>query len=327
MTLNGISERSEMYYSHRGKRYRVKGHRNAGLISLLKWQFGGGRSVWPKLVDNLEYPPPPLHVYGKSLQATWIGHSTVLIQTAGINILTDPFFSMRASPVGVAGPKRVRKPALMPHQLPPIDIVLISHNHYDHLDRPGLRRLLKDHSPTFVTPLGNRKYLRSLRIGLDIVELDWRGGLSIGPLSITAMPALHWSKRGIDDANRALWASFVIEAPGGPIYFAGDTGYGDGKIFRAVKSKFGSPRLSLLPIGAYEPRWFMKSQHMNPDDAVLAHVDLGSRTSFAIHHGTIQLTNEAIDQPVLDLQIALAKHDVSEDAFVVPDVGQGIFVS
>ncbi len=316
-----------MEYSRRRKRYRIKGYRSGGgFLQVMKWQFSSRPARWPKRIDNESYPPPPIHVYGNALRATWIGHSTVLLQTSGINILTDPFLAMRASPFTLAGPKRVRKPALEAHELPPIDIVLISHNHYDHLDKIGLKELLKDHNPVFLTPLGNRKHLRSLQSGMEIHELDWRQGLDLGGMRFTVMPALHWSKRTLDDANRALWGAFAIETPGGVIYFAGDTGYGQGQTFREIRERFGRPRLSLLPIGAYEPRWFMKPVHMNPEDAVLAHLDLESRTSLAIHHGTIQLTNEAIDQPRKDLALALEKLDVSPEDFLTPDIGESMSV-
>jgi L-ascorbate metabolism protein UlaG (beta-lactamase superfamily) len=316
-----------MEYIRRRKRYHIKGHRSgAGFVSLLRWQLGGGKAKWPRKIENAAHEPPPLHVYGNALRATWIGHSTVLLQTGGVNILTDPFLARRASPLRFAGPKRVRAAAHFPGDMPPIDIVLVSHNHYDHLDRPGLKRLLKDHNPVFVTLTGNKRFIKTLRSGLDINELDWREQFSIGDFTITAMPALHWSKRTFDDANMALWGAFVIDTPGGIIYFAGDTGFGNGGLFEEVRERFGPPRLSLLPIGAYEPRWFMKSMHMNPDDAVRAHQLLASQTSFAIHHGTIQLTNEGIDQPVIDLRAALDIHGVSEDAFLALDTGEGVDV-
>ncbi len=316
-----------MEYTRRRKRYRIKGYRSGGgILQVMKWQFGSRPARWPKRLDNETYPPPPIHVYGNALRATWIGHSTVLLQTSGINILTDPFLAMRASPFTLAGPRRVRKPALDAHELPPIDIVLISHNHYDHLDKVGLKELLKDHNPVFLTPLGNRKHLRSLQSGLEIHELDWRQSIDLGGMRVTVMPALHWSKRTLDDANHSLWGAFAIETPGGVIYFAGDTGYGQGQTFREIRERFGRPRLSLLPIGAYEPRWFMKAVHMNPEDAVLAHLDLESRTSLAIHHGTIQLTNEAIDQPRMDLALALEKLDVSPEDFLAPDIGESLSV-
>ena len=239
---------------------------------------------------------------GSGLKATWIGHSTVLVQTAGLNILTDPFLSERASPVAFAGPRRVRPPALTAEALPPIDIILLSHNHFDHMDLPALRAIAGHHAPHVVTPRGNAPWIRKASPSFRIDELHWGEALTSGAARIHLTPALHWSKRSLFGSNTALWGAFVVETPGGMIYFAGDTGYGTGSTFADVREKFGPPRLSLLPIGAYEPRWFMHPQHMNPEEAVKAHAQLESRTSLAIHHGTIQLTDEAIDAPVKELQ-------------------------
>jgi len=155
-------------------------------------------------------------------------------------------------------------------------------------------------------------------------ELGWGDSVAFGGLRIHLTPALHWSKRGMFDANTALWGAFVVEAPGGPIYFAADTGFGSGSTFVEVRERFGPPRLSLLPIGAYEPRWFMHPQHMNPDEAVQAHRLLGTRASLAIHHGTIQLTDEAIDAPVAALAQALGQHSVDPRHFLVPDAGETV---
>ena len=289
----------------------------------MRWQLGGGRAQWPRRIENTVYPAPPRRVGGSGLLVTWIGHSTVLLQTAGLNILTDPLFSKRASPFQFAGPSRVRDPAIAIENLPPIDIVLLSHNHYDHLDRPALRQIGKHHAPQLITALNNGQYVS----GLPATELDWRQSVVHGDIRVTLTPALHWSKRSLRDANKALWGAFAIQTPGGVIYFAGDTGYGDGSTFREVKQLFGTPRLSLLPIGAYEPRWLMKPQHMNPAEAVRAHIDLGSRKSLAIHHGTVQLTNEAIDAPVIALGEALADANVTKDDFIVSDIGQGLSVA
>lgn len=314
-----------MHYTVNKSRFKIEGHgRDAGFTDLMKWQLGGGRAKWPRRIENQVHPPPPQRVSGTELSVTWVGHSTVLIQTAGLNVLTDPFFSQRASPLQVAGPKRVRDPGLRLAQLPPIDVVLLSHNHYDHLDVPSLRELQKHSAPHVVTPLMNDHYVRRASRKMRVTDLHWRDSVMVGECRITVMPALHWSKRSFGDANRALWGAFVAETPGGVIYFAGDTGYGDGSTFREVQNTFGAPRLSLLPIGAYEPRWFMKSQHMNPDDAVQAHLDLGSSMSLAIHHGTIQLTNEAIDAPVRDLRAALLERGVDPETFAVADIGQTI---
>ncbi len=307
---------------HDGRRYRVDGHRGeAGLLDLLRWRLKGAPARWPDQVENRPFPPPPQRVAGEDLKATWIGHSTVLVQTAGLNILTDPFLSERASPVSFAGPRRVRPPALAPDRLPPIDIILLSHNHYDHLDLPALRAIAAHHGPHVVTPRGNARWIRKASGRFRIDELQWGESLASGPARIHLTPALHWSKRNLFGANTALWGAFVIETAGGVIYFAGDTGYGSGSIFADVKRAFGAPRLSLLPIGAYEPRWFMHPQHMNPEEAVMAHIHLASRTSLAIHHGTIQLTDEAFDAPVSALKAALDEHTIDPAQFLVPDPG------
>lgn len=314
--------------SHDGRRYRLAGHRGEGSFGdLLKWQMGGGRQRWPKRIDNRAFPPPPARVEGEALTATWIGHSTVLLQTAGINILTDPFLSDRASPVPFAGPRRVRPPALDAETLPPIDLILLSHNHYDHMDLRALRHIARHHAPHVVTPAGNAKWIRRASPSFRIDELSWGGAVDSNGLRIHLTPALHWSKRGLFDANTALWGAFVVEAPGGPLYFAGDTGFGTGSTFAEINARFGAPRLSLLPIGAYEPRWFMHPQHMNPEEAVKAHRALQSRTSLAIHHGTIQLTDEAIDAPMQALSAALARQAIDPQCFLVPDAGETVSIA
>jgi L-ascorbate metabolism protein UlaG (beta-lactamase superfamily) len=308
---------------HDGKRFVLEGHKSdAGFGALLKWQISGSRARWPRRVENRIFTPPQPRAAGDELKATWIGHSTVLLQTAGLNILTDPFLSERASPVPFAGPRRVRPPALTAASLPPIDIILLSHNHYDHMDLPALRQIAAHHTPHVLTPRGNARWIRQASRTFRIDELHWGEALASGPVRIHLTPALHWSKRGLFDANTALWGAFVIETPGGIIYFAGDTGYGSGATFTDVRQTFGAPRLSLLPIGAYEPRWFMQPQHMNPEEAVKAHAQLESRTSLAIHHGTIQLTDEAIDAPAAALAQALTQHSIDPACFLVPDAGQ-----
>ncbi len=308
-----------MNYEKRDGRFVLHGHMEPAKIrDLLKWQLSGSRQKWPLSIENRFYEPPPHRVAGKDLSVTWIGHSTVLIQTAGLNILTDPFFSQRASPFQFAGPKRIRDPGISIVDLPPIDLILLSHNHFDHLDAPALAALKKIHDAKLITTLNNGRYVKNY----PCTELDWRQSVEYGEARITLMPALHWSKRSVSDTNKALWGAFVIETSGGVIYFAADTGYGTGETFREVKSKFGAPRLSLLPIGAYEPRWFMKPQHMNPEEAVQAHLDLGSAKSLAIHHGTVQLTDEKVDAPVVALKEAMARHKIEKADFIVSEIGQ-----
>ena len=313
-----------MKYQIRNGRFEMPSQRGAARFSeIVKWQMSGSRAKWPRLVPNAIYPPPPVRVEGADIAATWIGHSTILIQTAGVNILTDPFFSKRASPSQLIGPARVRAPGIALKDLPPLDLILLSHNHYDHLDKRALKWLARHHKAKLITPLNNQRHAR----GFATEELDWHHSTELGGLKITALPALHWSKRSFSDTNKSLWGAFMIEGEMGPIYFAADTGFGAGNTFREVREKFGPPRLSLLPIGAYEPRWFMAAYHMNPQEAVRAHLLLGSKTSLSIHHGTVQLTDEAIDAPAQALDEALAAAGLSRADFVVPDIGETIFIS
>lgn len=310
-----------MNYEKRDGRFVLPGHmREAKFRDFMKWQLSGNRQKWPRRVENKIHAPPAARKAGKDLSVTWIGHSTVLIQTAGLNILTDPFFSKRASPVQFAGPKRIRDPGISIVDLPPIDLILLSHNHFDHLDAPALAALKKIHAPRLITTLNNGRYVKNY----PCTELDWRQSVEHGEVRITLMPALHWSKRNVSDTNKALWGAFVIETAGGIIYFAADTGYGTGETFREVKLKFGAPRLSLLPIGAYEPRWFMKPLHMNPQEAVQAHLDLGSAKSLAIHHGTVQLTDEAVHAPIAALNDAMTHHKIKKANFIVSEIGQSV---
>jgi L-ascorbate metabolism protein UlaG (beta-lactamase superfamily) len=312
-----------------GERFFMPGHRETkATADVLKWQLGAAKRAWPRQVCNPPQHAPPDGVEADGLHLTYIGHATVLIQAAGLNILTDPFFSLRASPVQWAGPKRVRPPGVALDQLPRIDVVLVSHNHYDHMDLSSLRRLFDSHRPRILTPLGNAAILARARRPLDVVEGDWgdRAGLGDG-VAVTFAPARHWSKRGLHDRNMALWCAFVIETPSGTVYFAGDTGYGAGAHFRAVHRQFGPVRVALLPIGAYEPRWFMQPQHMNPDEAVKAHLDLAAELSVAIHHSTVQLTDEAIGDPAAALSAARNVHGVEPRRFRILDPGAGLRLS
>ncbi len=227
---------------------------------------------------------PPQRVES-GLRITMVNHSTVLLQKHGCNILTDPIWSERASPISFAGPRRRRKPGVAWDDLPPIDLVLISHNHYDHLDLPTLRRL----NAGFIAPLGLRRLVPTAR------ELDWGGSIEFAGCRIHCVPAMHFSARALFDRNRTLWCGYVIEGAGHTVYFAGDTGFGDH--FGWIRDRFGAPDVALLPIGAYEPRWFMSAVHMSPDEAVRVHEILGASTSIAIHHGTFQLADEGIDTP------------------------------
>jgi L-ascorbate metabolism protein UlaG (beta-lactamase superfamily) len=256
-------------------------------------------------------------------QVTWIGHATVLLQTEGINILTDPQFSERASPVQWLGPQRVVPPALRIEQLPPVDYVLISHNHYDSLDTDSVKALHarpNGDKTVFVVPLKLKAWFANEGIS-NVVELDWWQKKQFKNITITAVPAQHWSKRSMIGQNQTLWAGFVVTSPSLNFYFAGDTGYYQ-PMFLEIGEKLGPFDLAAIPIGAYEPRWFMKSKHINPDESVKVHRDIQASKSIAIHWGTFPLTDEPLDEPPLKLWKALDKYEVPEDAFVVMQHGE-----
>jgi N-acyl-phosphatidylethanolamine-hydrolysing phospholipase D len=251
---------------------------------------------------------------------TWIGHATALVQLGRTNILTDPHFSERASPVQWAGPKRWQPPALGIDQLPHIDIVLISHNHYDHLDEDSVRALNEQAGgpPLFVVPLGVERWLEGEGIG-NTRALDWWDSMQVGDVTVHLTPVQHWSRRTLADTNTTLWGGFVVEGEshGEPkrIFFSGDTGYSK-QHFAEIGTRFGGVDLALIPIGAYEPRWFMRQQHVNPEEAVRIHRDIGARLSIGIHWGTFQLTDEPLDQPVSDLAAARERLGVGAREFI-----------
>ncbi|HEV7415192.1 MAG TPA: MBL fold metallo-hydrolase, partial [Tianweitania sediminis] len=255
-------------------------------------------------------------VSGSKLRVTMIGHATLLIQVDGLNILTDPLYSERASPVSFGGPKRINAPGVAFEDLPPVDLVLVTHNHYDHLDIDTLRRLQASHDPLVVTPLGNDAIIHEAVPQMRVQAQDWGDATKVGPATILCEPAHHWSARGIWDRRMALWASFVIETSHGSIYHVGDTGFHRGINYRAAAEKYPKGfRLANLPIGAYEPRWFMQYQHQNPAEAVQGMLLCGARSAVGHHWGSIQLTNEAVDQPRHDLFMALADAEVPRDRF------------
>ena len=298
---------------------------NNGVGALLKWKLAGGAADWP---DQVPVTPakPAERVDGDAMVVTAVGHATVLVQTAGLNILTDPVWSERVSPVSWAGPKRVRAPGIRFEDLPKIDVVLVSHNHYDHLDLDTLQRLWRRDRPVIVTPLGNAALMA--RRGITAFARDWGDGVGIKPgVEVYVERVQHWSSRRMRDRNRALWGGFTVTTPGGNIYFAGDCGYGDGAMFRDAAARHGPYRLALLPVGAYEPRWFMKSQHMNPAESVAAFRDLGAAQGIGIHWGVWQLTDEAIDAPRADLRTALADAQIAPDRFVAPVPGDVLTIS
>lgn len=292
-----------------------------GLRDFLRWQFGREQGEWDEWTDMNPGPPPVRQVALGEMRVTLVGHSTALIQMDGLNILTDPIWSDRASPVSWAGPKRVCPPGIRFEDLPPIDAVLISHNHYDHLDLPTLRRLEEEHAPRFYVGLGNEALLRQQGIR-EVVEMDWWDMLPLGDqLTVTATPAQHFSARGLFDRQETLWMGFVLRGPSGTAYFAGDTGWGPH--FEQVRERFGRVRLALLPIGAYKPRWFMGPVHISPEEAVDAHEILDAGTSVAIHHGTFDLADDGQREPVRDLHASLTRKQVPTSRFWTPAFGEG----
>lgn len=297
--------------------FNPNGEDPEGLLNLLRWQLGGGRVDWPAVFASpLPQAMPETSISGERLVVTMVGHASLLIQVAGLNILTDPVWSDRASPVSFAGPKRVNPPGIRIGDLPPIDVVLVTHNHYDHLDLETLWVLQGRDKPQFITPLGNDAIIRSHVPDATITVMDWDGRENIMPdVTFHCEPCHHWSARGMGDRRMALWAAFVIETPAGKIYHIGDTGFHQGINYRAAKEKHGGFRLANLPFGAYEPRWFMKAQHQNPEEAVEGMLFCGAASVAGHHWGTFQLTNEGIEEPVAALYAALDAQRISRDRF------------
>ena len=277
------------------------------------------RTPWPERVDEPPQRPAPLD--DRAAVVTFIGHATLLIQTPAGNILTDPMYSQRAGPFNLMGPRRVRQPAVLFDALPRISTVLLSHNHYDHCDVRTLGMLADRFDPLVVTPLGNAALVRSSGIH-RVEELDWWQEAKSSTLPITLTPAKHFSARGPFDKNRALWGGFVLTTGGTRIYFAGDSAYGP--FFRDIRQRLGPIDLALLPIGAYEPRWFMHVVHMNPAEAVQAHIDLGAPESIGIHFGTFQLTTEGIDDPLRALEDARRANNIPPSRFRTLGFGESL---
>lgn len=284
---------------------------NKGMLEVLKWQWTRTPQPWPEYADLPSLDQPPQRVRGNQLRVSFVGHVTVLLQTQGLNILTDPVWSDRASPLSWIGPQRVHPPGIRFDDLPPIDLVLVSHNHYDHLDLPTLERLWHRDHPRIIVPLGNDALIAARIPAAQIDARDWGEHVQVTPeLSIHLEPMHHWSARTPFDRNRALWATFVLATPGGAVVFVGDSGYGDGEYFRKIGEKFEKFRLAMLPIGSYDPRWFMAYGHMNPEEAVCAYHDLGQPSTLPIHYGTFQLADTGYEAPLRDLKAAMERAKV-----------------
>ncbi len=286
-----------------GRRFRNETPtEHAGFGDFVKWMSTREPGPWRKWEDVPPAPSPPRRVGRGEMRVTFVNHATVLVQMDGVNILTDPIWSERCSPVSFAGPRRVHPPGLRFEQLPPIDVVLVSHNHYDHLDLPTLERLAAGHRPRFVVPLGNRAIFDRAKVG-NVEELDWWQSIEVREgIRVAAVPTQHFSGRGLSDRDRALWAGFVITGPAGAMYFAGDSGFGPH--FEEIRDRYGPPRLALLPIGAYRPEWFMSRVHMSPEEALRAHQILGAGASVAIHFGTFRLADDGQDDAPARIEAA-----------------------
>jgi L-ascorbate metabolism protein UlaG (beta-lactamase superfamily) len=280
---------------------------------------------WSDWINDPQQPPPPSKVKKGELRITYINHSTVLIQIDEINILTDPVFSERAGPFPWTGTKRVRAPGVRMDDLPNIDIILISHDHYDHLDMPTIDALSKRYRPTILAGLGVKRHMKSVQQE-HVVELDWwQEYVHSKDMKIIFTPSRHTSGRGLFDTDRTLWGGFVIESPSGNVLFMGDTAYGG--FIEEIGNRYSHFRTAILPIGSYEKRWFMKSQHMNPDDAVRMHKILGAQKSIGIHFGTFrEHPEQEIDAHETDLKNSLEKHNIHESDFWILEFGEGRYV-
>ncbi len=297
-----------------------------GLWDVFKWRMQGTRAEWPESVDNPVRPP--IEDRHEGLKATYIGHATILLQVSGINILIDPVFSERCSPFSAVGPKRVRPPSVSLEKLPKVDYVFVSHNHYDHLDLPSLSWLARNHKPVLITPLGNTRLIKPCFEDCSMIALDWHQSTPLGnKLSLNLTPAQHWSRRGWSDINRDLWGGcFITGEKGKHTYYCGDSGFHKG-LFEGIADKYGAPDLAILPIGAYEPRWFMSYSHMNPAEAVEIHKIMKPKKSMGFHFETFQLTDEGIDAPRTDLALSLKKNKIDEGDFIAPYPGDSIVIA
>lgn len=320
--LSGPKYRGPVSDHFDGKKFFTPGGKPAkGLQEVFKWLRTRKQALWPG-ANGLTFGPKPVERVGRGARITFINHSTFLIQVDGINILTDPVWSERVSPFQWSGPKRKRPPGIRFEDLPKVDIVLLSHNHYDHLDVTTMKRLHDQHHPTIITTLGVGALLDSKNIP-GATELDWWEKNSFtNSMEIQAVPAQHFSSRGMFDRDATLWCGFVIKRSGGNIYFAGDSGYNE-SLFKEVGNQCSPIEISIIPIGAYKPQWFMSPIHCSPEEAVQIHIDIKSKQSIASHFGTFALADDGEAEPFDELQKALVNKGVSINEFIKLKEGEG----
>lgn len=296
--------------AHHGKSQFYNNYDNSPKPSVWKW-------YWERLTTR--NPPEPsfnpevvktdteyLRRNRTENTLTWIGHASIFLQSDGVNILMDPVFSQRISPVSFLGPQRKVQLPFQLVDLPPIDVVMVSHNHYDHLDLPTLKEIAQrpGNKTLFLVPLGNQALLNSEGIE-NVKELDWWEQVTIRNLTVTFIPSQHWSQRTLFDYKKSLWGGWYVSSPQQKILYTGDTGYS--KDFQDIHKKLGDVDVALIPLGSYEPRWFMKTYHVNPEEALMIHQDLHAKLSIGVHWGTFRLSDEPMDAPPLDLNKALEK--------------------
>lgn len=313
------------HHTHNGFR-NVYTSDDKSFLDFLKWR-------WQRFFKDIPGPetyqfevvknnPKFIHSEDDQTTLTWIGHATVLLQLDGKNILTDPLFSQRTSPVQWAGPKRLVPPGVLMENLPPIHMVLISHDHYDALDEGSVMNLFQrpgGEDTVFFVPLGLKQWFNKRGI-TKVFEMDWWENTQMENFSITAVPVQHWSKRSLFSKNRTLWAGWVLEVPDFRFFFAGDSGYCPH--FKQIGEKFGKIDLAAIPIGAYEPRWFMSKYHISPEESIRVHQDINAEKSVGIHWGTFILTDEPLDEPPKRLAKAAENAGLDSDAFVVLKHGE-----
>jgi len=301
------------------KFFNLNGNQGNGFWNVLKWSVTRKKGAWKADYKDYASPDKVQDVPGNEAKIHFINHSTFLIQMDGINILTDPVWSLRASPLSWAGPKRLRRPGLHLDSLPTIDLVLLTHNHYDHLDTDAIKAIDERYGPQYIVPLGVDKILGRLGI-TNVQQLDWHQQVPFGKLKITATPAIHFSGRGMLDRNNTLWCGFMING-GKNLYIVGDTAY-DAKLFKDIGSAYPKIDLAIIPIGAYKPKWFMSPIHTDPEEAARIHQDTGSKKSIACHFGTFQLADEGLVDVFTDFDAALKMFSIPVGEFTLPKEGR-----